>query len=317
MDLWYIVFLAYLIDLLVGDPPALPHPVVLIGKLISTLEALLRPYFRTPSAQLAAGGVLAAAVVGSSYGATCLVLFLLEMIHPWLALAGEVWLISTTLAARGLSRAAADVLRPLGNGDLAAARIMVGRIVGRDSGSMDQAGVTRATVETVAENIVDGVVAPLFYALIGGAPLAMAYKAVNTLDSMVGYKNDRYLYFGRFSARLDDLANYLPARWVGLMLPAAAWLSGRDAGKACKSILKYAKKHPSPNSGIPEAAVAGTLGVRLGGLNIYRGRESFRAYMGEPLNPLQAAHIRSAVDLMYLSSFLALISGVLVSLAIY
>lgn len=312
MDLSCAVFLAYIIDLLVGDPPGLPHPVVLMGKLISGLEGLLRPHFRTPAAQLAAGGVLAAVVVGSSYVVTALSLFLLNVVHPWLAAAAEVWLISTTLAARGLSRAAADVLKPLRGGDLAGARVMVGRIVGRDSGSMDAAGVTRATVETVAENIVDGVVAPLFYALIGGAPLAMAYKAVNTLDSMVGYKDDRYLYFGRFSARLDDVANFLPARWAGLMLLAAAWLTGRDAGKSLGCVLKYAKKHPSPNSGIPEAAVAGALGVRLGGLNIYRGRESFRNYMGEPVYPLQPAHIRSAVDMMYLSSCLALVCGVLV-----
>ena len=313
MNLAVIVSAAYMIDLLVGDPPRLPHPVVYIGRLISAIEGFLRPRCAgSPAASIWAGAFLAAVVVGSSYLLTLLLLWLAFLIHPWLGAAAEIWLISTTLAARGLSGAALDVLKPLQEGDLQGARLMVGRIVGRDTSSMDVAGVTRATVETVAENIVDGVVAPIFYALIGGAPLAMAYKAVNTLDSMVGYRDDKYLYFGRFSARLDDLANYLPARLTGMMLVIAAWLTGRNAGATLRTVLKDARRHPSPNSGIPESAVAGALGVRLGGLNIYRGRESFRQYLGEPLHPLQAFHIRSAVDMMFLASLLALACGIAV-----
>jgi adenosylcobinamide-phosphate synthase len=305
------VSIAYIIDLLVGDPPRLPHPVVYIGRLISALEGPLRPRSAgSPAASLWAGAFLAAVVVGASYLLTFLLLRLAFMIHPWLGAATEIWLISTALAARGLSGAARNVLRPLREGDLPGARLMVGRIVGRDTSAMDMTGVTRATVETVAENIVDGVVAPMFYALIGGAPLAMAYKAVNTLDSMVGYRDDRYLYFGRFSARLDDLANFLPARITGLLLLAAAWLTGRSAATALRTVLRDAGRHPSPNSGIPESAVAGALGVQLGGLNIYRGRESFRQYMGNPLHPLQPVHIRGAVDMMFLASFLALACGI-------
>ena len=301
------VLLAFLVDLAVGDPPRLPHPVVLLGRLISVLEKLLYSPRRLPG--LAGGAVLTLAVVGTSYAATAGLLYLLQMVHPWLAAAMEIWLISTTLAARGLARAAGDVLRPLAAGDLDLARRMVGRIVGRETAGMDSREITRATVETVAENTVDGIIAPLLYALAGGAPLAMAYRAVNTLDSMLGYRNERYLYFGRLSARLDDLANHLPARIGGLALLGAAWITGRRAKGALEAMVRDSRRHPSPNSGIPEAAVAGALGVRLGGLNVYGGRESFRQYMGDDLYPLQPLHIRQAVDLMYMSSFLTLVAG--------
>jgi adenosylcobinamide-phosphate synthase len=181
---------------------------------------------------------------------------------------------------------------------------------------MDEAEVTRATVETVAENTVDGIVAPLFYAFLGGAPLALAYRAVNTLDSMVGYKNDRYRYFGMPSARLDDLANYLPARLTGLFLLAAAVLLRLRPAGALAAIRRGAGGPPSPNSGIPEAAVAGALGIRLGGLNHYQGQESFRAYMGEPVVPLVSSHVKGAIRIMYTASALAALTGTLCGAAI-
>ncbi|MCL5058677.1 MAG: adenosylcobinamide-phosphate synthase CbiB [Actinobacteria bacterium] len=309
-----IVALAYLVDLAVGDPPRLPHPVAALGKLIELLERLL--YRPGGFWSLAGGALMALAVVGFAYGATALLIYGLGLISPWLAVAAQIWLVSTTLAARGLAGAAGDVLKPLIDGDLQTARNLVARIVGRETSSLDSAGVTRAAVETVAENTVDGVIAPLFYALLGGAPLAMAYRAVNTLDSMVGYKNERYLHFGRFSARLDDAANYIPARICGLTMLAAAWITGRRAGLALRVVVRDARKHPSPNSGIAEAAMAGALGVRLGGLNVYGGRESFREYMGDSVFPLIPGHIRQAADLMYLSSFLALAIGVLARAAL-
>lgn len=301
------VLLAFLVDLAAGDPPRLPHPVIMIGKMISILERAL--YSPEKGRGMAGGTVMAVVVVGTAYAATAALLYALQAIHPWLAAAAEIWIISSTLAARGLARAAGDVLAPLAAGDIDGARAMVGRIVGRETSSMDSREVTRAAVETVAENTVDGVIAPLLYALIGGAPLAVAYKAVNTLDSMVGYRSERYLYFGRFSARLDDAANYIPARIGGLMLLAAAWITGRRAGGALRTVIRDARRHPSPNSGIPEAAVAGALGVRLGGRNAYGGRESFRSYMGDDLFPLGPAHIRQAVDLMYMGSFLTVVAG--------
>ncbi|MFZ5631813.1 MAG: adenosylcobinamide-phosphate synthase CbiB [Bacillota bacterium] len=302
-----VVLLAFLVDLAVGDPPRLPHPVVIIGRMISGLERLL--YTPRRVGGMIGGAVMAVIVVGAAYAATAALLYFLQRIHPWLAVITEIWIISTTLAARGLAGAAGEILRPLAAGDIDRARRLVGGIVGRDTASMDTREVTRATVETVAENTVDGVLAPLIYAFIGGAPLAMAYKAVNTLDSMVGYRNERYMYFGRFPARLDDIANFLPARIGGVMLLAAAWITGRRAGGALRAMLRDARRHPSPNSGIPEAAVAGALGVRLGGLNIYGGVESFRQHMGDDIYPLAPVHIRQAVDLMYMSSFLAAVTG--------
>ncbi len=303
-----LVAAAFLVDLAVGDPPRFPHPVVVMGKVITRLERALYAPGKLPG--LAGGTLTALVVVISAYGVTAGIIYLLQGIHPWLAAAAEIWLISTTLAARGLAGAAGDVLRPLSGGDLGLAREMAGRIVGRETGSMNAREVTRAAVETVAENTVDGVIAPLFYAFIGGAPLAMAYRAVNTLDSMVGYRNDRYLYFGRFSARLDDAANYLPARIGGLMILAAAWITGRRAVGALRAVIRDARRHPSPNSGVPEAAMAGALGVRLGGINVYGGKESFRPYLGDDIYPLAPVHIRQAVDLMFMSSFLALSAGV-------
>lgn len=311
----YTVPLAYLLDIMVGDPPRVPHPVVIIGKIISVLEGILYSPGRVRG--LLGGAVMALAVVASAYAAGAGLLHLLRSINPWLSSAAEIWIISTTLAARGLAGAARDVLDPLTRSDLPAARMMVGRIVGRETASMDTRGVVRATVETVAENTVDGVIAPLFYALVGGAPLALAYRAVNTLDSMVGYRNERYMYFGRFSAKLDDAANYIPARISGLMILAAAWITGRRAGAALRAVLRDAGRHPSPNSGIPEAAVAGSLGVRLGGFNVYGGRQSFRQHMGDEIYPLEPSHIRQAVDLMYMSSFLALAAGLIVLAGVY
>ncbi len=308
------VMAAYLLDLLVGDPRWLPHPVIIIGKFIAGLEKMLRQVAKNPPALRVAGAVLAVVVVGSSYLATYLLVRMAAVVHPWLALVLEAWMISTTLAARGLAGAAREVLHPLSRGDLNLARRRVAMIVGRDTDRMDAQEVIRATVETVAENIVDGFVSPLFYALIGGAPLAMAYRAVNTLDSMVGYRNDLYRDLGWASARLDDVANFFPARWAGLLLVAAAWLSGRRAREAWLTIKKDARQHPSPNSGIPEAAMAGALGIRLGGLNYYGGRISFRAYLNQSGQPPQIDHIRQAVDMLYLTAALAVISGLAVKL---
>ncbi|WP_345788072.1 adenosylcobinamide-phosphate synthase CbiB [Desulfotomaculum copahuensis] len=302
---------AFLVDLAVGDPSWLPHPVVLIGKLIDRLEKLLRRIFHRPAGLRLAGVLLALTVVSAAWAATAFLLWLAGLVHPWLAVVLNVWLISTTMATRSLASAARAVLQPLTAGDLCLARQRVGWIVGRDTAAMDAADVTRATVETVAENIVDGFVSPLFFALLGGAPLAMAYRAVNTLDSMVGYRNERFRDLGWFSARLDDAANFLSARWTALCLLAAAWLSGRRTGEAWRAVRRDAPAHPSPNSGWPEAAMAGALGVRLGGLNYYGGRAQMRAYMGEPHLHLQPDHVRQAVDMMYLAAALAVLSGML------
>lgn len=307
------VFAAYLVDLAVGDPKWIPHPVVLIGKVIERMEYLMRYAAKSPFSLKAAGVLTAVIVAGGSWFLTFLLIRWSYKVNFWSGSLLSVWLISTTLAARGLAGAAGEIFMLLRDGNLDEARRRVGMIVGRDTASMGSKGVTRATVETVAENIVDGVVAPMFYAFIGGAPLAMAYRAVNTLDSMLGYKNERYIYFGMASARLDDLANYIPARLTGLLLLGAAFLLKMSPKRALAAILRDAPGHPSPNSGIPESAVAGALGVRLGGLNYYGGRASFRAYMGEDCVPLEPFHIVQTIRLMYVASALAVIAGVLIS----
>ena len=298
----------YLIDLLIGDPPRLPHPVVLMGKSIEGLEKAARKLFCTPAGLKAAGVIIAAAVVAGSFLATALLLCLLREISFFLYLLGGAWLVSTTIATRGLALAAREIRRLLAAGHLAAARRQVGMIVGRDTDAMKSGEVARATVETVAENIVDAVVAPVFYACLGGPALAMAYRAVNTLDSMLGYKNEKYLYLGWASARLDDLAGYIPARLTGLALLFAAWLSNRDWRRGMRAWRRDASSHPSPNSGIPESVMAGTLGVRLGGRNVYGGVVSRRAYMGRQGEELRPDHITRAVDMLFLST-LAFVLG--------
>lgn len=312
-DTGLFVLTAFLLDLLVGDPRWIPHPVVLIGKAIEKLERLSRRISQNAAALKITGVLTAAIIVAGSWGLTWLLLRWVFNLNYWAGAVLSIWLISTTIAARGLAGAAGEIYILLQSGNLAEARRKVGMIVGRDTGNMESGCVIRASVETVAENIVDGVVAPLFYAFIGGAPLAMAYRAVNTLDSMLGYKNERYINFGMASARLDDIANYIPARLTGLFLLAAVWLFRMDVKGSLGAILRDASGHPSPNSGITEAAVAGALGVRLGGMNYYNGCGSFRAYMGKDLTPLEPGHIKQTIRLMYLSSFIAVLTGVLIS----
>ncbi|WP_346302244.1 adenosylcobinamide-phosphate synthase CbiB [Halomonas sp. BM-2019] len=229
---------------------------------------------------------------------------LLARLHPGLGWLAEGWLLASCLAIRGLRDAALAVAAPLARGDLPGARAALAMIVGRDTEGLEEAEVTRAAVETVAENTVDGITAPLFFALLGGAPLALAYKAVNTLDSMVGYRSERYRDFGRASARLDDAANWLPARLTALTLwlgaRCLAWRGrGVHLSGALAATRREAPRHPSPNSGWPEAMVANLLGVQLGGTNRYRGEISERARLGAPREPLRHAHIGGAIRLMH------------------
>jgi adenosylcobinamide-phosphate synthase len=205
----------------------------------------------------------------------------------------------STISIRSLDRAAREILGLLRRGDLATARRRLSLIVGRDTERLGAAEITRATVETVAESISDGVIAPLFYFLLGGAPLACAYRAVNTLDSMVGYRSERYRDFGMAAARLDDVANFLPARLTALLLVGSALLLGLDWRQAWRIAWRDGARHPSPNSGYTEAAVAGALGVQLGGLNYYQGQPSLRPRLGEPATALEPGHIAGAIRMLY------------------
>ncbi|MGR2737779.1 adenosylcobinamide-phosphate synthase CbiB [Billgrantia sp. Q4P2] len=289
---------AILLDLVLGDPRWLPHPVVAMGRLIGILE---RRWNRgPPRARRLKGFLLTGCVVGLVYAMAWGVLAALAWLHPWLGLAGEVLLLASALAIKGLRDAAMAVATPLMRGDLGEARHAVAMIVGRDTEALDEAGITRATVETVAENSVDGITAPLFWALLGGAPLALAYKAVNTLDSMVGYRSERYVDFGYASARLDDLANWVPARLTALAMWLAALVMPEARTRGALAGTWYdAPGHPSPNAGWTEAMMAHLLGVQLGGINHYGGSISERALMGEPREPLRVAHIDRAVRHMH------------------
>ncbi|AQS60069.1 adenosylcobinamide-phosphate synthase CbiB [Desulforamulus ferrireducens] len=306
-----LVVTALALDLLVGDPRWLPHPVVIIGKLIEKLENCLRR-FNLSNLGLRLGGMLLVAITCTvTYLVTWGLLVLVGKVHVYLELFLHIWLLSTTLAVKSLHQHARAVLKPLLQGDLATARRAVALIVGRDTDGLNEQEVTRATVETVAENTVDGILAPLFYAFIGGAPLAMTYKAINTLDSMIGHRDERYLYLGWAAARLDDLANYLPARLAGLLYILAAFGTPGGMRETARAIQQDAPQHPSPNSGIPEAAVAGALGIRLGGTNYYRGQVSHRAVMGPGKYSLACGHIEQALGLTRRVTALAVVVGVL------
>lgn len=294
------IIIAYILDRLIGDPKAIPHPVVLIGNCISKLEKIIR---KSGFKNLKMAGLLfPLLIVGGSYLIVSLLLELSKLVHPLLFLFIQIILISTTIATKGLADAALGIYQLLVKKDLEKARFALSMIVGRDTKNLDEAEITRGTVETVAENIVDAIISPLFFALIGGAPLAMAYRATNTLDSMIGYKNEKYKDLGWASARLDDILNYIPARITGLLLIVASWLLRLDAKKAFTIIIRDAKLHPSPNSGIPESAVAGALQIQLGGTNYYKGIPSHRAVMGDSYRILQADDILKTVKMMKASA---------------
>lgn len=311
-----VLALAYVTDLLVGDPRRLPHPVVGMGKLISMLDRLLSRGSKSKWPQRLKGMLFPLLLVPFVYALAWLTVEGAHRISPWLGWAVEIWLISTTIAVRGLADAGRGVYEALLKKDLPLARQRLSWIVGRDTAHLDEGEISRGGIETVAENIVDAVTAPLLFAFLGGAPLALAYRAVNTLDSMVGYKNDKYLHLGWASARLDDLANYLPAR---LTLPFLVFSSAilRYNGRNTWFIARRdARLHPSPNSGIAEAAVAGALGIRLGGYNTYHGVTSLRAYMGDPLEEIAPEHIGGTIRLLYASTALYLVFWLLVGCTI-
>ena len=297
---------AFALDLALGDPRWLPHPVRITGVVATYLERFLvyclgRTYL---------AGLLFTTVIVAGAWAVAASLVAAAAAWDWRAgLAVQTLLLYTTLAARDLHVETDRVYRSLVDHDLAAARRALSMIVGRDTHSLDETEVVRAAVETVAESSVDGVVAPIVFGLIGGAPVAMAYKAINTLDSMVGHRDEHYVRFGWASARLDDLANLIPARLARLLYPLASLLCGYDAVRTWRVAWRDGGKSPSPNAGIPEAAVAGALGVQLGGTNSYDGVASVRPYLGESLVPLDREHVRAAIRLMYCVSALTLLFG--------
>jgi adenosylcobinamide-phosphate synthase len=303
--------LALVLDFCLGDPRWMPHPVRGMGAFIAFLDRRLNK----GAYRRAKGIVTVVAVTGTVYILSMFVVNISYSLSWLFGVVVEAILIFTTIATKSLQEAAWNVLLPLERGEMEQARRELSMIVGRDTENLDESEIVRACVETVAENTSDGITAPLFYAWIGGAPLALFYRAVNTCDSMLGYKNDTYRMFGWASARLDDVMNYIPARLTaGVMVFVH---SGKRFRYCWRVLLRDARKHPSPNSGWPEAAMAALLGVQLGGTNMYHGIVSKRPTIGDPLVPLQTNHIRQALRIMMVTvlsfALLLLIGGIIIA----
>ena len=306
---WTVLLPTVALDLLLGDPHWMPHPVRWMGRTISSLETLLRRLFpKTPGGERGAGIVLALALPTLFGGGSALILWGLGQVSPWLSWVVQLWFSYQLLAARSLQKESMAVYSPLKAHDLEGARRAVSRIVGRDTQALDETGVAKAAVETVAENTCDGVIAPLIFLFLGGLPAGMAYKAVSTLDSMVGYKNDKYRFFGWASARLDDILNFIPARLSGLLLClGAALLPGCSGRRAWTIFWRDRRKHASPNSAHTEAACAGALGVRLAGDASYFGKVVHKPTLGDPVRPVEPEDIPRACRLMYAGAGLLLL----------
>ena len=297
---------AVVLDLLLGDPYRLPHPVRWIGRLIALLEQVLYPKRRSRKKELAAGGFCAATVVFVTGCVTLGVIYGGKMISPPVFFIFGTVLSYYCISAKSLVKAAGKVYQQLKNGDPAGARHEVGMIVGRDTGTLNEHEIARATVETVSESIVDGIVSPLFYLTIGGPVTAMVFKAVSTMDSMIGHRNERYRYFGTVAARLDDLMNFIPARLTAfLFIPVVALLTGRDPLRTVRTVLRDRLNHPSPNSAHGESAVAGMLGVCLGGPATYQGVVSEKPLLYSEGRPPEAADIRTASTAAILTAVVA------------
>ena len=306
-----LLVLAFALDAVIGDPRWLPHPVRFIGRAITYGEARLRQTTAFAPSDFQRGAVLVVLVVLGTYLLTALLFYLLTRWSLWIGISVSILLGSLCLARRNLREHAQAVSDALVRRDIVSARTMLARMVSRETSELSESEIIRGTVESVAENSSDGVIAPLFYLAIGGVPLAIAYKAVNTLDSMIGYRTERYEQFGKVAARLDDVANFIPARMTALALIGAAWLGRRfgwlyDEKNAWRITWRDGHKHDSPNAGYPEAAMAGALGVQLGGPSHYFGERVEKPTLGDAHHLLCPEHISQELMLLDLASALVL-----------
>lgn len=305
---WHILPFAFFIDLIFGDPHFRHHPVRWMGKAIEWFEPRFRRLSQTLSIGLAvSGGLFAITLILLTWATAAGVLEAARLMHPGAGIALEVLMIYFCISARSLESAGMEIRGILMEGNLKQAKEKLAMIVGRDVRNLSKEGVARAAVETVAENLVDGVIAPLFFAALGGGPLVMAYKMVNTLDSMVGYKNDVYRKFGTAAARIDDAANFIPARLSVPVIALGAQILAKKGRSAFAVARREGRRHASPNAGFPEAAFAGALSVRLGGPNVYHGKMVRKPYIGLRFGAVKIGDIGRACDLMMLSSLLWLI----------
>ena len=295
------IWIAYVLDLIFGDPQNVVHPVQVIGKIISAGEkVLLRKKYK-----FLAGAVLNIFTVSITYTSMYLISKSVKISVFFMII--EIYLMYTIFSINSLAREGNRVYSILKEGDIEKARKDLSYLVSRDTEMMDEKMIIRSTMETISENTVDGIVAPMFYMFLGGMPLAMAYKAINTLDSMVGYKNEKYMDFGKFSAKVDDVANFIPARITGILIVLASMILGYDYKNSLKIFIRDRKNHSSPNSAHSEASVAGALGVQFGGKVSYFGKEIDKPTIGGKTKEFELEDIRKNIRIMYVTSFLSLV----------
>ncbi len=307
-----IILMAFFLDLLLGDPRWSPHPVKAIGFAAKKLEPFFR---RIVKREKIAGILFCAAIVLSAYLLVFCLLTLSYFLSIYVFLVFSILLIYASIALKDLKKHAMDVYLDLKRNDIKKARVDLAKIVGRDTFDLDQKQIIRATVETISENLLDGVISPLFYAFLGGAPLAIAFKAASTLDSTVGYKNKRYQHFGWASAKLDDILNYIPARLCAVLIPTASLICRKGFRNSFQTALRDGSKSPSPNSGIPEAAMAGALEIRLGGLSYYDHIPAFKEEIGSGAKEIDKINILEAIQICTVTSVLFLIVSSFLSAA--
>ncbi|MCR4999701.1 MAG: adenosylcobinamide-phosphate synthase CbiB [Lachnospiraceae bacterium] len=308
-----IILFACILDLILGDPGFPPHPVVIMGGFIRWMEKGLRSIFpKSSRGELVAGAILAVVLPVGTFCFSGGLLYLCYRIHPWLGVALNTFWCYQCLAIRSMLLESRNVYRTLQTENLEASQQAVGRIVGRDTHVLGRTGVVKATVETVAENFSDGVMAPLFFMMLGGAPLALMYKSVNTMDSMIGYKNDRYLYFGRVAAHMDDVCGFFPARLGAFLMMISSGLCGASVSGAFRIWWRDRYHHASPNSAQTESVIAGAFGVQLAGEAFYFGKRYDKPYIGDATNEIVPEHILRVNRIFLVSSLLATVLCALV-----
>jgi len=298
------IWIAYILDLVFGDPQNIIHPVQIIGKMISLGEKILLKEKSGSRYKFFAGIILNIFVVSITYGLTCLIYKSSKISGVFTLI--EIYLMYTVFSVNSLAREGNRVYNILKEGDIEKARKDLSYLVSRDTETMDEKMIIRSTMETISENTVDGIVAPMFYMFLGGLPLAMTYKAINTLDSMVGYKNEKYMDFGKFSAKIDDIANFIPARITGFLIVAASMILRYNYKNSLKIFIRDRKNHSSPNSAHAEASVAGALGVQFGGRVSYFGKEADKPTIGDKIKDFELEDIKKNIKIMYVASFLSL-----------
>ena len=310
------IWIAYVLDLIFGDPQNIIHPVQIIGKMINIGEKSLlgKKYKSDRKYKFFAGMILNITVISLTYGITYLIDKSSE--NSIILTVAEIYLMYTVFSINSLAREGNRVYNILKEGNIERARKDLSYLVSRDTGAMDEKMIIRSTMETISENTVDGIVAPMLYMFLGGLPLSMTYKAINTFDSMVGYKNEKYMDFGKFSAKLDDVANFIPARITGILIVIASMILGYDYKNSLKIFIRDRKNHSSPNSGHAEAGVAGALGVQFGGKVSYFGKEVDKPVIGDKTKDFELEDIKKNIKIMYAASFLSLVMFSVISLGI-